>query len=38
MSDWVAIASYLAVGAAAIIVTFLVVKAVKLMNETHSED
>lgn len=38
MTDWVAIASYLSVGVAVIIVVFLVVKVLKLMNETHSED
>ncbi len=38
MSDWVAIASYLSVGIAAIIVIFLVWKVTKLMNETKSDD
>ena len=38
MSDWVAIASYLSVGVAAIIVIYLVWKVKKLMNETHSDD
>ncbi len=38
MSDWVAIASYLSVGIAAIIVIVLMIKAKKLMDSTHSED
>jgi len=38
MSDWVAIASYLSVGFAALMVIYLVIKVRKLMNETHSED
>lgn len=38
MSDWVAIASYLSVGVAALIIIYLVIKVRKLMNETHSED
>ena len=38
MSDWVAIASYLSVGIAVVIVVFLVWKVSKLMNETKSDD
>jgi len=38
MSDWVAIASYLSVGIAVIIVVVLAMKVVKLMNETKSDD
>ncbi len=38
MSDWVAIASYLSVGIAVIIVVVLAMKVIKLMNETKSDD
>lgn len=38
MTDWVAIASYLSVAVAVVIVVFLVVKVKKLMNESHSDD
>ena len=38
MSDWVAIASYLSVAVAVGLIVFFIVKARKLMNETHSED
>ncbi len=38
MTDWVAIASYLSVAVAVVIVVFLVIKVKKLMNESHSDD
>lgn len=38
MSDWVAIASYLSVGIAVVIVVFLAWKVSKLMKETKSDD
>ncbi len=38
MSDWVAIASYLSVGIAVVIVAFLGWKVSKLMKETKSDD
>ncbi len=38
MTDWVAIASYLSVAVAVVIVVYLVIKVKKLMNETHSDD
>ena len=38
MSDWVAIASYLSVGIAVVIVVFLSWKVSKLMKETKSDD
>ncbi len=38
MSDWVAVASYLSVGFAVVMLIFLGIKLKKLMNNTHSED
>ncbi len=38
MTDWVAIASYLSVAVAVIILGFLGFKLKKLMDESHSDD
>jgi ABC-type microcin C transport system permease subunit YejE len=38
MTDWVAIASYLSVGFAVVMLIFLGFKLKKLMNESHSDD
>ena len=38
MSDWVAVASYLSVGFAVVMLIFLGFKLKKLMDSTHSDD
>jgi hypothetical protein len=38
MTDWVAIASYLSVAFAVVMLIYLGIKLKKLMNESHSDD